>query len=441
MKTSVWQLAIVCFLCPGLSCAQTEPPLRLSLATAVDRALAQNPEMQIANLQIAESQQDSNIARSALLPHASVESSESIRRLNVETLIGHQLPQFGKVSGPFQAIAAGATFSTPVFDLRLWKQYHAAKDRIAASRADAHTRREEISLLVVSQYLGILRATAGVDASKSRIELAKALLDQTAALYKNGIATRVDEVRAEVKLRQEEQTLLVAETGVRTGLYALARLLNIPPGQEIQMIGSETFFETVDLPSDATAETGSRNRPELTSAELRKRIAESERSAARAADLPSIHFQGSWDGAGRNFPGMIPTYTYEVGISVPLFTGGRVSAEKRQAQIRVEKASQFELDVRNRIREQVQSSVAEWKAARNEVKVANDALSLAREELDLARGRFSAGVTDNIEVIAAQDSLARANDNQVDAFYRFSAARATLARATGRVEETFARSK
>jgi outer membrane protein TolC len=75
------------------------------------------------------------------------------------------------------------------------------------------------------------------------------------------------------------------------------------------------------------------------------------------------------------------------------------------------------------------------------VKVANDALSLAREELDLARGRFSAGVTDNIEVIAAQDSLARANDNQVDAFYRFSAARATLARATGRVEETFARSK
>jgi outer membrane protein len=89
----------------------------------------------------------------------------------------------------------------------------------------------------------------------------------------------------------------------------------------------------------------------------------------------------------------------------------------------------------------VKSSVAEWKAARNEVNVAKDALRLAREELDLARGRFGAGVTDNIEVISAQDSLARANDNQIDALYRFSEARASLARAIGRVEETFARSR
>jgi outer membrane protein TolC len=75
------------------------------------------------------------------------------------------------------------------------------------------------------------------------------------------------------------------------------------------------------------------------------------------------------------------------------------------------------------------------------VNVANDALRLAREELDLARGRFGAGVTDNIEVTSAQDSLARANDNQIEALYRFSEARAMLDRALGRVEETFGRSK
>jgi outer membrane protein TolC len=148
-----------------------------------------------------------------------------------------------------------------------------------------------------------------------------------------------------------------------------------------------------------------------------------------------------WDEAGRNLPGMIPTYTYEASLSVPLFTGGRLSAERRRAQIRVRQATQQETDTRNRIAQQVKTSLAEWKAAKNEVNVANDALRLAREELDLARGRFAAGVTDNIEVISAQDSLARANDNQIEALYRFSAARATLARALGRVEETFGRSK
>ena len=138
---------------------------------------------------------------------------------------------------------------------------------------------------------------------------------------------------------------------------------------------------------------------------------------------------------------MIPAYTYEVSFSVPIFTGGRLSAERQRAQILVQRAAQSETDARNRVAEQVKSSVAEWKAARNEVDVANDALRLAREELDLARGRFEAGVTDNIELISAQDSLARANDNQIDALYRFSAARAALARAIGRVEETFGRSK
>ncbi|HEY7305395.1 MAG TPA: TolC family protein [Bryobacteraceae bacterium] len=441
MKRSRWPIAIAVLACSHIAAAQSKPALQLSLAQAVERAIAQNPEVQIADLEAAESQEDRKIARSTLLPQASLNASESIRRLNVETLIGHELPMFGQISGPFQAMAAGPSFFVPIFDLGLWKRYRAAKERVGASHADDQTRREEISLLVVSQYLGVLRATANVDASKSRIELAQALLDQARALHKAGVATQVDEVRAGVRLRQEQQRLIVAQTDAQTALYALDRLLNLPPEQEIQATGTKRFFETSDIPPAATIETAIRNRPELASAEFSEHAAEAERSAAKAASLPSIRFQGTWEEAGRNLPGMIPTYEYEAAISIPLFTGGRISAEKRRAQIQVKRAAQAELDVRNRITEQVKSSIAEWRAARNEVNVANDALRLAQQELNLARGRFAAGVTDNIEVISAQDSLARASDNRIDAFYRFSAARATLARATGRVEETFGRSK
>jgi len=441
MKSCCSQITIFFLACLGIGTAQTDAPLRLNLEQSIERALAQNPEVQIADLQVAESQQDRKIVRSALLPNVSLEASERVRRLNVETLIGHELPAFGPVSGPFQAMVAGPTFSTPIFDLRLWKQYRATKDRVAASRADAKTRREEISLLVVSQYLGVLRATAGVDASKSRVDLAQALLNQTKALRESGVATRVDEVRAEVRLRQEEQSLIVAQTDVSTALYALARLLNIPAGQRIETTDHQAFFDTPGVPPEATIEMALQNRPELALIHARKSAAESERAAASAARLPSLWFQGGWGEAGKNLGGMIPTYDYEVAMSIPLFTGGRLSAERRRSQIQVEKAEQTEIDIRNRIGEQVQSSIAEWKAARNEVNVANEALRLANEELGLARSRFAAGVTDNIEVVSAQDSLARASDNHIDAFYRFSAARAKLARAMGRVEETFGRSQ
>jgi outer membrane protein TolC len=310
MKRFSWPLAVVFLTCSSVG-AQRQAPVRLSLAQAVERALAQNPEMQVANLQIAASQQDRKIARSALLPQASVNAGDTIRRINVETLIGHQIPAFGQVSGPFQAVTAGAAFSMPIFDLHLWKQYRAAKDRVGTSRADAQTRREQTSLLVVSQYLGVLRAMVSVDASKSRVGLARALLDQAKALHQAGVATRVDEVRAEVKVRQEEQALIVTQTDMQTALFALARLLNIPPNQEIKLTDTGSFSETAEIPPDATIEAAIRNRPELAAAEFRKRTAESERSAAAAESLPSLRFKGVWDEAGRNLPEMIPTHTYD----------------------------------------------------------------------------------------------------------------------------------
>jgi outer membrane protein len=64
---------------------------------------------------------------------------------------------------------------------------------------------------------------------------------------------------------------------------------------------------------------------------------------------------------------------------------------------------------------------------------------LAQEEVAQAERRFAAGVTTNIEVITAQDNLARANDNQIDALYRFNISRAALARATGDIESTYSK--
>jgi outer membrane protein TolC len=59
--------------------------------------------------------------------------------------------------------------------------------------------------------------------------------------------------------------------------------------------------------------------------------------------------------------------------------------------------------------------------------------------VDQARDRFQAGVANNIEVITAQDELARANDNQIGALYRFNQARANLAYAMGQMEALYAK--
>jgi outer membrane protein TolC len=101
--------------------------------------------------------------------------------------------------------------------------------------------------------------------------------------------------------------------------------------------------------------------------------------------------------------------------------------------------SQQEQEQRNQIALQVKTAIAQMAAARSEVDVANEAVGLANEEVTQARDRFQAGVANNIEVISAQDALARANDNQIVALYRYNQSRADLARATGQMEAVYAK--
>jgi len=96
-------------------------------------------------------------------------------------------------------------------------------------------------------------------------------------------------------------------------------------------------------------------------------------------------------------------------------------------------------DLRNQIALDVKTALLNLKSARNQVQVANLGIQLSKEEVDQARDRFKAGVANNIEVIQAQDALARANDNQIAALYRFNQARADFARSIGQMEKVYAK--
>jgi outer membrane protein TolC len=132
-------------------------------------------------------------------------------------------------------------------------------------------------------------------------------------------------------------------------------------------------------------------------------------------------------------------YQYQASVDVPLFTGGRIAAARAEADLAIRELKQQEQDLRNRIALEVKTALAQLEAARNEVTVANLGVDLARQEVEQARDRFQAGVANNIEAITAQDELARANDNQIAALYRYNQSRADLAHAVGQMEALYAR--
>jgi outer membrane protein len=423
----------------GSALAQDTGPLRLTLHDAVVLALRQNPQVILANLNVSQSSQDVALSHSRLLPQLAGNVSETVHRLNLATAIGFSFPGFPQHVGPFYVFQGGVEFSAPVFDLTLWSRYRAAQGGVNAARSEEMTVREESVLLVVSQYLGCQRAAADVAAAQSRVELAQALYDQAADLQKNGVGTGIDTLRANVELQNEKQRLIVAQTELETSVYGLGRLLSIDPQRKIEIGDQVQFFQTPAVSVDQTLEHAYAHRPELAEIAAQQRQAALDRKTADQDKLPKLSLSGFWVEQGLTPTSIIPVYQYQASLDFPLFTGGRIQAEQAKADLALRQLKQREQEARDRVALEVKTAVAQLLAARGEVDVANQGIQLARQEVEQARDRFQAGVANNVEVITAQDALARANDNQIAALYRYNQSRASLAHAAGQMEETYAR--
>ncbi len=212
--------------------ATTNGPLHLSLKEAVQLALKQNPQRAIGQLLVSESDRNSQIARSALLPQASLAALAARNQYNFVSIEAAPKRQ---AAGPFQFIQAGPTFSQTILNLPLIRGYQIGREGEREARSDERTTRENVVTAVVDQYLQILRALATRDAASSRVALAQRLYDQATELQKTGIGLNIDTVRANVELQNERQNLIDAETLTHTTEYGLAELLDLPRDQGFKL--------------------------------------------------------------------------------------------------------------------------------------------------------------------------------------------------------------
>jgi outer membrane protein TolC len=212
--------------------AATNGPLHLSLKEAVQLALKQNPQRVIAQLLVSESDRNSQIARSALLPQASIAALAAHSQYNIVSI---EAAPKREAAGPYQYIQAGPAFSQTILNLPLVRGYQIGREEKREARSDERTTRENVVTAVVDQYLRILRALATRDAASARVALAQRLYNQATELQKTGIGLNIDTVRANVELQNERQNLIDAETLTHTTEYGLAELLDLPPDQDIEV--------------------------------------------------------------------------------------------------------------------------------------------------------------------------------------------------------------
>jgi outer membrane protein TolC len=132
---------------------------------------------------------------------------------------------------------------------------------------------------------------------------------------------------------------------------------------------------------------------------------------------------------------MAPNYSAAATLNIPIFQGGRVEADIREADAVLKERQADANNLKARIEQEVEDSILDLNAAAKQVEVAKTGLDFAQQALVQSQDRFAAGVTNNVEVIQAQQQLASANDTYIASLFGHNIAKVLLARSVGNAEQ------
>ena len=414
-------------------------PVPVSIAQAIKQALAHNLGVLQAEEAVNRAGGARWIALSDLLPDVKGAISESRRKFNLEAF-GFPLNRlpgvtFPSVVGPFNVFDARVFVEQSVFDLEALHKVHAESHQLNASRQAYRSARELVVLVAANLYLEGLAAQARATTARAQLETAQALQTQAEDLRRSGIVAGIDVVRAEVRVSTERQRATAAQADFEKAKLQLARVMGLPIGQAVTLSDQIPPVPVPEITVEQALERAYRDRPDYLAAKERFEAAESSRRAAVSERLPSFAVTADYGATGLTVASALSTFALTGTLNVPIFNGGETKGHVMQATVdRNNRRTELD-DMKAQIYYEVRSAFLDLQATSEELDAATRGRDLSAQQLTQARDRFAAGVANNIEVIQAQEAVALANEQYINAVFGYNLSKAVLGRALGTIEE------
>jgi outer membrane protein TolC len=416
-------------------------PLRLSMKRAVELATSPegNANIQLAGESVKQAQSRGGQARAALLPglDAAVTQENQTRNLAALGISGISLPfpgfQFPTFVGPFNVFDARLSGSQSIFDFSSIRRLQASRVGVKAARSNESSTVDQVSAQVAKGYLAALRSQADLETAQSNVDLAQALLKQAENQKAAGTGTGIEVTRARVQLSNERQRLLVATDARRRARLELLRAMGLRLDTEVELTDKLAYIPVDAITLEQARAEALKSRSDLAAQQEREGNARLSASATRMERVPTVAAFGDYGPSGSGINNSLPTRTYGISVRVPLFDGGRRDARRAEANSQYRQEHIRSADLKEQIELDVRLALDTLRSAEEQVKVAQEGLGLAENELAQARRRYDAGVANGVEVTDAQTRLERARDNQVDALFNYNQARIDLGQAMGTI--------
>ena len=424
-------------LFPGMVPGQEGLPPQgkpLSLENCIDLALKYQPSLQASQATIAAQKARVEQALAAYYPQVNFNATYNTSTANFTTVAGTSAATgLRRYSWTFYDIfAMGPTVSQLIYDFgRTANSVKINRENQNATEQDLQTTVQNVVLNVKQTYYGVLQAQALIKVAEDTFVQNEKRLEQAKGFYEAGTRPKIDVTNAEVNLANIQLALIRAKNSYQV---TRANLNNAMGLREDLNFAIEKFseFKPREIALGEILHSAYTRRPEILQIKARQRSQEAGVELARSSYYPILSGNASNLYRTNELPREFQwDWSFGATLSVPIFSGFSTPNQIAEAKANLKNLEAQEESLRQNIRLEAEQAYLSLKEAMERITVSEKTIDQAKENYDLASGRYQVGVGQPLEITDAEVLLANARANYIQALYDYKVAEARIDKAMG----------
>jgi outer membrane protein, protease secretion system len=426
----------------GLALAGAPAAHAIGIVDVYGAALNHDPEYAAAEQEKRAGDANVAIGRSYLLPNLSA-SYSTYRNATGTTEFG---PQYGSpvsYNQTYHAYSDSVQLRQPLINFEGLARYRYGKATALASDATFNDKSEDLVVRVLSAYTDTLFALDQVALATAQKKTFDAQLASNEALFKNGQGTRTDILETSSKLELAQADLSDAQDNLDNASHALEALTGLDATLDVANLDRLSDHFEPTLPSPASFEEwrdiALDNNADLIAQRNTVEAARQQLQVVRAGYYPRVDLVAS---IGQNQSSTVDTigqryFTKSAGIEVtiPLYSGGMVSASSAQARANYERAQDDLLDQTNKVLLDLRKQFNLCSSSIARIEALEKAVDSATLQIAATHKSVEAGVRTNVDVLTATQQLYESKRDLAKARYQYMIASLQLKHAAGILNE------
>jgi outer membrane protein len=333
-------------------------------------------------------------------------------------------------AGKYDQYTSSVGLNQMIFDFgKTPTQVNIGKLNAESSRFDLSNTQGVVVLNVKQAYHNVLQARRLRDVARESVKQFQQHLEQASGFYRVGTKSKIDVTKAEVDLSNAQLNLIKAENQVRLSLVTLNSAMGISDAPQYS-VQDNLFYVKYDLSLEAAASKAYNQRPDLQSQIKKKEASKASIDLARKGYFPILSGNANYNYTGTGFP-LNDGWNYGLNLSIPLFSGFQTKYQVAEAQANYDTVSANEQSLRLDIYSQVQQAYLSLREADERISTSEITVRQAKENVELATGRYRAGVGSPLEVTDALVGLNNAQVAYTQALTDYKNSQASIEKAIG----------